>query len=442
MANDNSPVIVSYERLSTMINKALAQQPDSLLEAPMNPVPTGYEAYESDEPPATAEEATLMFENYSRALKILESEQRDTGVLAAPDDQFTSLLQSYVAEQSMLAEKVDEAAGGDGLEAQFDERDILGWARSLFTWVKKIRPHKWQTAPTTPDTLPDSTRVAILGDWGTGLYGAPDCTKSIETDAKGYGLLLHLGDVYYSGTDKEVADRFLNLWPKNADAISRACNSNHEMYTGGYAYFDQTLRKFKQPASYFALQNDNWLLVGLDSAYKEWQLANEQVEWLKGLLANAGHRRVILFSHHQLFSWMEKPKSKMQAELGELLTDKRIFAWYWGHEHRCMVYDRHPQWNIYGRCVGHSGYPYFRDKINSGTIVAHGSQDSTLRKVESKNMVPGGLILEGPNPYVKDHQNEYGPNGYMTLELNGDRLNEIVQMPDGGIIYEREILST
>ncbi len=439
MPDNKPPVIVSYGRLSRAIRKALEQDPNAMMEAPQKPVPAGYEAFESNEPSATAEESAQWFENLSRSLKILEAEQRHEGILAAPDDQFTSLIQSQLAEIALQEDKVADAAGGDGLEAQFDEHDILGWARSLFTWVKKIRPHKWQTAPATPDPLPNNTRVAILGDWGTGLYGAPDCATSIENDQKGYDLLLHLGDVYYSGTDREVTERFLGLWPKNASAISRACNSNHEMYTGGYAYFDQTLKRFKQPASYFALQNDNWLLVGLDSAYKEWHLAGEQVEWLKGLLANAGNRRVILFSHHQLFSWMERPKSQMQAELGELLTDKRIFAWYWGHEHRCMLFDQHPVWGLYGRCVGHSGYPYFTDEISAGEIVAHGSQDSTLRKVEMKNMVPGGLILEGPNPYIKGHENEYGPNGYVTLELNGNRINEIVQMPDGKAIYEREI---
>jgi hypothetical protein len=438
MANDDAPVIVSYERLSEMVGKALAMGPDSISEAPKKPVPAGYEAYESDEPPASDEEGALLFENYSRALKILEAEQRDSLVLAAPDDQFTSLLQSHMAEASLMSGKVK--ATDDGLEAQFDEHDVLGWAKSLFTWWKKIRPHKWQVAPIAlPDQLPNNLRMAILGDWGTGLYGAVPCAKSIENDPKDYGLLLHLGDVYYSGTDKEIADRFLGLWPKKANAVNRACNSNHEMYTGGYAYFDRTLKSFKQPASYFALQNDHWLLVGLDTAYKEWYLANDQVAWLKGILETAGNRKVILFSHHQLYSWMETPKSRLQSELGEILTNKKIFAWYWGHEHRCMIFDRHPVWEIYGRCVGHSGYPYFTDKNKAGSISAHGPQDSVWRKVDTKNMVPGGLILEGPNPYVKDHENEYGPNGYMTLEFNGEHLNEIVQMPDGSTAYERPI---
>jgi hypothetical protein len=434
----NEPVIVTYQRLSEQLRRAL-EMPDAMIEAPQKPVPAGYESFESNEPAASDEEAAAMFESYTRSLKMLEAAQGNRMVLAAPDDQFTSLLQSYLAETSAQEGKVGQAVGG-GLEAQFDERDILGWAKSLFTWVKKIKPHKWQVDPNpNPTSITNSLRVAILGDWGTGLYGAPHCAKSIEKDSAGYQLLLHLGDVYYSGTDQEVYDRFLNLWPQIGSSISRACNSNHEMYTGGYAYFDQTLKKFGQPASYFALQNDHWLLVGLDSAYKEWELANDQVTWLKGLIQNASDKRVILFTHHQLFSWKETPNSKLQSAVGELLAQKKIFGWYWGHEHRCMVYDRHPVWGIYGRCVGHSGYPYFADKTDVGSIAQHGPQDSVLRRVETKNMIPGGLILEGPNPYVAKHENEYGPNGYMTLELSDNHLNEIMQMPDGSVAYKRQL---
>jgi Calcineurin-like phosphoesterase len=442
MPNDIAPVIVSYDHLNEVVNKALAKGHDSILKAPQEPVPAGYEAFESDEPPATDEEAARMVEELTRALKILEAEQKDKGVLAAPDDQFTSLLQSHLAELSLQAGKVGAGTAAEGLEAQFDEHDFLGWFKSLATWVRKLRPHKWQVAPAVPDPLPNNLRMAILGDWGTGLYGAPHCAKNIESDANDYGLLMHLGDVYYSGTDKEVEDRFLNLWPVKPNAVSRACNSNHEMYTGGYAYYDQTLKKFKQPASYFALQNDHWLLVGLDSAFKEWELVNDQIPWLKNLIANAGERRVILFSHHQLYSWMEKPKSKMQSQLGELLTNKKIFGWYWGHEHRCMIYERHPIWNIYGRCIGHSGYPYFTDKNDSGTVSAPNpaAQGSRWRTVGMKNMVPGGMMLEGPNPYIPGHESEYGPNGYMTLEFNGEHLNEIIHMPDGSRAYEREVV--
>jgi len=435
MSKSTAPVIVSYETLNNAVTKALSKDATTFLKAAQAPPPGGFEA--GDTPP-TADEVAKLRGELTGALKKLEEENQAPGVFVSADDQFASLLQSFAAEGSLMQGKVDTTAAGE-LEAKFDEHDFLGWVGSLFTWVRKLKPHKWANAPLNPDPLPNSLRVAILGDWGSGLYGAPACARSIENDPKGYGLLLHLGDVYYSGTESEVNDRFLKLWPKTQGAVSRACNSNHEMYTGGYAYFDLSLKKFKQPASYFALQNDHWLLVGLDTAYKEWEFANDQISWLRKVVENAGNRRVILLSHHQLFSWADSTKKNLPGELGELLTNKKIFAWYWGHEHRCMIFDRHSAWGIYGRCAGHSGFPYFRDKFTEGSIVKRGPQDSVLRKLDSKNAVPGGLIIEGPNPYIPDHINDYGPNGYMTLEFSDDRLNEIVQMPDGSVAYEREI---
>jgi len=429
----NPPVIVTYSRLREKFNKAGHAE---LVDAFKAPAPEGLEAAE---PPATDQETAEAMEQLSKAMKAMEDAEHVPGVLAAPDDGFASFLQSVLAKRSAASNKTAPAATG-GLEAQFDEHDVLGWAKSLLTWFKGLQPHQWQTAPASADAIPNTSRVAVLGDWGSGLYGAPVCASSIQNDVKDYQVLLHLGDVYYSGTNDEIKDRFLGLWPKKPGAINRACNANHEMYTGGYGYFDLILKQFNQPASYFALQNDHWLLVGLDSAYKEWELVNDQVAWLTNLVASAGDRRVVLFSHHQLFSWADKAQTKMQSQLAELLNNKKIFAWYWGHEHRCVIYDQHPVWDIYGRCIGHSGYPYFRDKFKEGETVQSGPQGSSWRKVETKNMVPGALILEGPNPYIPGHADEYGPNGYVTLELDGEHLKEIVQMPDSSIAYEKQLI--
>lgn len=436
MADENATVIVSYERLSEKVTKALSRNAEALIEATQAPAPEGLEA---DEPPATDAEAAAFMEEMAKALKQLEEKELTPGVLVAPDDRFTSLLQSHLARRSLEEQKVEPAAAG-GFEAKFDEHDVLGWARSLFTWVQKLKPHPWVAAGPTPDPLPDTLRAAVLGDWGSGLYGAPVCAASIRNDPKDYQLLLHLGDVYYSGTRDEVQDRFLNLWPEKPAAVHRACNANHEMYTGGRAYFKQILTKFQQQASHFALQNDHWLLVGLDTAYEDGRLAGGQAAWLQNLVGAAGDRRVVLFSHHQLYTWVDKPNAQLQTQLAELLKGKQLFAWYWGHEHRCMLFDRHPAWDIYGRCVGHSGFPYWRDKFDAGTVESRGPQDTAWRRVETKNLVPGGLILEGPNPYVPGEENRYGPNGYMTLEFDGPRLNEIVHAPDGQIEYERQLV--
>jgi hypothetical protein len=57
-----------------------------------------------------------------------------------------------------------------------------------------------------------------------------------------------------------------------------------------------------------------------------------------------------------------------------------------------------------------------------------------------KNLVPGGRILDGPNPYVKDDPQKYGPNGYMTLKFDGEHLTEIVHAPDGTELYNQQLV--
>jgi hypothetical protein len=47
----------------------------------------------------------------------------------------------------------------------------------------------------------------------------------------------------------------------------------------------------------------------------------------------------------------------------------------------------------------------------------HTVGQSIWRRFETKNMVPGGLVLDGLNPYIQGHETEYGPHGYMTMEL-------------------------
>ena len=401
-----------------------------------------------------AVEAAAMLTGLNAALEILRQADQNLGVMVSPDHKVASLLQTFLAEESAKVGKVEPISGvggvggvGTAFEAKFDEKDWKGWVESFFTWWKKIVPHTWLDTP-SDKRIPNNARLALLGDWGTGMYGAPHCAHSIEADEKGYDVLLHLGDVYYSGDKNEVEERFLNLWPKleatswanKESVINRACNSNHEMYTGGHSYFNKTLSKFEQSASYFALHNDHYILAGLDTAYKRKDLAEGQVEWLSELVRHAAGRRVILFSHHQPFSWFEAGHPKITAKLGELLGGQKIFAWYWGHEHRCILYQKHPAYGLYGRCVGHSGYPYFRDDLEGHVVSEEKTDGARWYRVGAKNLSPGALVLDGPNKYMKeDEVAKYGPNGYMTLDFDGERLTEVVHAADGKELYQRLI---
>lgn len=419
----------------------------------MNQVVNGHESTIEDAAKIAQEiaddpiEAAKLMAAFAGALKALEASEHVPGVMISPDHKFASLLQTCAAQNAVEFEKT--RAGG--LEAKFDERDLLGWVRSVFSWIKGFNKHEWKTAPAAPDSFANQTRLGLLGDWGTGLYGAPECGRSLANDPAGYGLLFHLGDVYYSGDVTEIDERFLKFWPRNETtlktAVSRACNSNHEMYTGGKGYFSRTLEEFDQPASYFAAQNDYWLLAGLDSAYftkdimhNKADLNQEQVDWLEQLVAQAGDRRVILFSHHQPFSFFDEDNPLLAGKLSRLLEGGKIFAWYWGHEHRCILYDRHPVWKMYGRCAGHSGFPYFRDDLKNHVVHETSRLDTSWIKLPTKNLTPGAIMIDGPNPYVAGVESKYGVQGYMTLEFGDDQLNELVHAPDGTILYNRRLV--
>lgn len=412
--------IVSYNTLTSAFSPLLeqiGQRPAGL---------EGLEAAPSQPLPASD------ISEISAALQLLEKEQPNPDVMSGTEDRLASLIQTYTAER---AAKVVPASS-DGLEAKFDNLDMLGWMGSFFTWWKGIKPHPWQSPKPTPDHVDNRFRMVLFGDWGTGLYGAPVLARAIAADNLGFQIVLHLGDTYYSGTDGEIKERLLADWPKVAGATNRTLNGNHEMYTGGHAYFDDALKQFGQPSSCFAFQNDDWLLVCLDSSYADHDLYPEQTPWFDSLVAQAGKKRLILFSHHQPYSLLDVQGPKLIAKLAKYLESKRIFAWYWGHEHHCVLYDAHPVWGLLGRCIGHGGFPYFRD-----ASLGPAPDKPRWVRLDSKDLVPGGVLLDGQNPYIRGHEREYGPHGYAVLEFDGPGLKELVVDCDGNTISSQPLAS-
>ena len=314
MSNDLNP-IVTYREINKAFNKN---------EAVMTQAHNEAEASSKNSVEAATRIAAL-----GNALKVLEAADAEANskVLVSPDHGVASLLQTFLAKKA-AEEGSLKPLNADANEAKFDDQDILGWIGSFFTWWKKLKKAKWQTAPTKPEVIPGNLndfRMALLGDWGTGRYGAPVSANSIENDQKGYDVLIHLGDVYYSGDDDEVKKQFLGFWPrspKKPNAVNRACNSNHEMYTGGKAYFKHTLPQFAQKASYFALQNDHWILCGLDTAYADKDLAKDQAAWLRQIAQNRGTAgyssslTINLFpgSKNSILTWSARPATSCKPE--------------------------------------------------------------------------------------------------------------------------------
>jgi hypothetical protein len=267
----------------------------------------------------------------------------------------------YNQTLSLLQSAYDEYVESTGiLEAPFDKNDP-GWKAITKEKLKAASQpkHPFIAHKVLDDfryELPDNAIVALFSDWGTGEPTAQRVMEQIAAARPTHAI--HLGDVYYSGTPKESRERFLDIigraGPSKDSCRYFALPGNHDYYSGGYGYFDDILPALEQEASYFNLRNTNWQIIGLDSGYKEYALHKPQSKWLNAQL-DAPDRRSILLSHHQLFSPYDQrvTKSRLLKKTEVLLP--RIYAWFWGHEHRCVIMGDHM--GIKARCVGHGSIP-------------------------------------------------------------------------------------
>jgi len=410
--------------------------------ASLQPTTSGSE-FMMDASESVSPEDELNVARYEQVMDRLQDATDAAGsdVVVTARDPETSLVQSVTAEMAtefrMLESGGQEVQFGTGLTGG----DLHGWARVIFAKVDHFRDVHPILRPATAEAevVRGEIRVAIASDWATGLYGAPVIAKTMSRMGaeRPFDLLLHLGDVYYSGTRTEAKERFVDMWPFGAGLRNRALNGNHDMYAGGFGYFDTVLRSCEQDASYFALQNEHWLLVGLDTAYVEHDIDSTQVAWLKLVCEKAGSgRKVVLFSHHQPFSRLSGQGPHLRDALRDLLGTRRITAWYWGHEHQCVIYDQHERWGVHGRCLGNGGIPEPRPaqvREAERALEHPGVGDVVWRRLSATADAPGSIVLDGPNRDMAkpSHQRRFGPHGFMTLTFEGPALVERVYLSDG-----------
>jgi len=127
--------------------------------------------------------------------------------------------------------------------------------------------------------LPSKATIAVIGDIGTGTdvaAGVLLAALSFRPDA-----ILHVGDVYYSGTPFEVEHRFAGLFESVFRDQGRAVPvftvpGNHEYFTGAVAFLScldsrrlAVERGQGQDASYFCLRSEDegWQFLGLDTGF-------------------------------------------------------------------------------------------------------------------------------------------------------------------------------
>src|SRR5216684_2574226 len=232
-------------------------------------------------------------------------------------------------------------------------------------------------------------KIALVGDWGTGPYspGGPAAEVMMQAQKQNPDYIIHLGDVYYSGTQDEEPNNLLAAWA-GARGKSFTLNSNHEMYDGGYGYFQtalgSTMFAGQRGASYFALQYSDaahggpWTLLALDSAY--WSTspmvidgsicepvssppgADAQRQFIYQLRLSP--EKVIVLTHHNPISYDgatvidDGNGNSLWSQVTGVLGDPA--AWYWGHIHNGIVYTMPTVASNFtlGRCLGHGAIPF------------------------------------------------------------------------------------
>jgi hypothetical protein len=315
----------------------------------------------------------------------------------------------------------------------FDKFSIgdVRWVRSkLAEGIRAMRGRRgFNMEPAPPCPIDDRCRVVLVGDWATGVPRARDVARAMRheiDEGQRAGIeqhVIHLGDVYYSGWPHEVRRRFLKHWPVDeteAAAIgSWALNANHDMYSGGYGYFDTLLADprfaLQKGSSFFSLANERWKILGLDTAWEDGALCAPQPAWLDEETRGRS-KKVILLSHHQLFSAYDRVSEALGDAVFPILGQQPATAWFWGHEHRCVSFK--PTDSVtYPRCLGHGGVPVYMN---------HGLDDAYPPSVEFEYRESHETLFE-----------RWALFGFAVLDFDGATLN-VRYIDESGRVHRSE----
>lgn len=306
---------------------------------------------------------------------------------AAPADVSAATLAKSMGE-ALAAGNAPEAARLAEEFRKVSDADYAGWIISGLTYFSYLA--KYQT-PLYRDwnregkgdrnysviewKLPDNARVGILGDWATNLDDARGVLTAMKQ--KGVDAVIHLGDVYYSGTPDECTQSLRTLRDVLGPAIPVfTIPGNHEYYSFGHGFYPMLdalntgIPGAQQPASYFCLrtQDGAWQFLAMDTGYNgraipapATSLVPSEAAWHRDKLETfAG--TTILLSHHQLFTANDDIPSSSRPWLNENLLGvfqpyfDRVAAWLWGHEHNLVLYANGLMGLQKGRLIGASAY--------------------------------------------------------------------------------------
>ena len=290
--------------------------------------------------------------------------------------------------------------------------------------------------------FPDHATIAVIGDWGTGMDDALVLLEQIGANFQP-DVLLHLGDIYYSGLPLECKAHFTDLidkvWPDGGPKpkpLVFTLDGNHDRYAGsngGYYDLLKNLNKAAgkpQPNSYFAIRNNFWQFLSMDTGYYDsdpgataagtavTRLVDQEIPWhwdkIKNNGANVdktanpgGARGTVLLSHHQLYSFTGIGKNASGAQMAVNQNLVNAFAgvfnlidlWLWGHEHALCIFEPYSngpgQPLPKGRCVGASAVPMYlaQKPVAPANLAVPAGVDGPPRTIAGTELGDNGTVF-------------------------------------------------
>lgn len=376
------------------------------------------------------------------------------------------ILDGYVAEDGTLY-----------VLSRFCQLDPMWSAVLAYYAYYKLFPrkvHPFITAP-SKETIPNrsnkpqlqpggTTKIAILGDWGTGVWKDGHAHKCpAELVIEGIASLkpdyiIHLGDVYYAGTSHEERKHLLKLLKGKFTEDQRlyTMNSNHEMYDGANGLYDIALKSDdfaqQQGRTYFSIDLGDWVLVGLDSAYfddsflymngslcKD-QVKGEQIAFLQDIATQ--NKRMLLMTHHNgigikdhKFTLNNKLWKQVTEALGTYKDGKLIphspDVWYWGHVHNGLVYNTEVLKTASGLTIpdtAHGNTPLFRCSGHASMPFGNGTGFYNEDPITKKQTMRKELDYYAHTPMMSDNltgaQEKRVLNGFSIVDITDAKLTE------------------
>lgn len=350
-------------------------------------------------------------------------------VLATPEG-------PVVFEDHVLQVAWEIASRGDfhGTAGEGDELDynVVHWIPLVLSLVRgKFARTSAVLEPRHPHRdieLALPLRLAIFGDAGYRGLAQRAVLHMVETRHRthAFDALIHLGDTYHGGSEAEMLRHLVapllecqhKLGRTKRPALFSLCG-NHDVYAGPDGYLG-VLDAFDQPGRYFAIEAGPYRIACLDTTLadlgmrRHGKLDDAQLAWLRTKQSDG--KRLIVLTHHVPRSAWQSASIELRDQL---IGMPGLVAWYWGHEHRSVAFERD---GFYGGCVGNGAFLENRTACPDPRGVAWYPRRAACTCFHTRGA-------------------RHWPHGYLELELSDAEIRESWHV-EGGDNFTRELRAT